>query len=817
VAPTSTGIKGLITGVVAALLGLLAFAPSQVIAATPSSQPLPRSDYAVRPACAAPPPGHVGCLAERLVPLTAEARSHSHPLGVTLAQGEAAEGHVAYSAYGLSPEDLHDAYELPLTAPDPQTIAIVDAYDDPNIEADLGVYDEAFGLPACTTANGCFRKINQYGQTSPLPSANTEWAGEISLDVETVHAVCQNCKIILVEAESSWSDDLEESVDMAVAEGADEISNSYGSPGGSSGDAYDHPGAVITASTGDWGYDNWVSPEWGEEANFPASAPSVVSVGGTSLYVSGESWAEEVPWVEGGSGCSASASAPAWQASVPDWAQVGCGTRRATADVAADADPYTGVAVYDSGDHGWGTWGGTSLASPIIAAVFALAGGSHGVEYPALTLYRHLGTAGLHDIVSGSNWGCAKRAGCTEAEEVANCSGELICNAGPGYDGPTGVGTPDGLTAFGGGTPEPPPTITAVDPARGRAVGGETVTIEGTHLKEAESVRFGAENATIVVDEEESITVETPVHQPEVVDVTVVGSEGTRSATSDADHYEYFVATPSVTSIEPDEGPTAGGTRVTIHGANLEDAEAVYFGGSYAPVESAGAASIVTTSPEHEPGQIDVTVEGPWGRRSPTSPDDIFTYPPPPLPPEAGIDLTMGGSGHGVVFGMPSGQPCDSSCSATAPEGTQLYLSAAASTGSNFVGWSGAGCLGAGMCVVTLVGDVTVTADFEAAGGTVPSGSTGGGGLSGGNQSGSGSTGSDRPGGEADSAGPHGSGVEPHGYTRCTRMAEHSFRVARSAAKKVRGEARKRRLAGARRSERRRLAVCRSRFPGRAA
>jgi hypothetical protein len=378
------------------------------------------------------------------------------------------------------------------------------------------------------------------------------------------------------------------------------------------------------------------------------------------------------------------------------------------------------------------------------------------------------------------------------------------------------VGTPDGLTAFGGGTPEPPPTITAVDPARGRAAGGETVTIEGTHLKEAESVRFGGENATIVADEEESITVETPAHEPDVVDVTVVGSAGTRSATSDADHYEYFVPTPSVTSIEPDEGPTAGGTRVTIHGANLEDAVAVYFGSSYAPVESAGTDSIVTTSPEHEPAQVDVTVEGPWGRRSLTSPADVFTYPSPPPPPEARIDLTMSGSGEGVVFGMPSGLACSSSCTGTAPEGTQLYLDAMATNGSTFLGWSGAGCSGTGLCVVTLVGDVTVTADFGAGAGTVPSGSTGGGGLSGGNHSGSGSSGSDRPGDEADTAGPHGSGVEPPGYARCTRMAKHSFRVAKTAARKVRGGARTRRLAAARRSEHRRLAACRSRFPGRA-
>jgi hypothetical protein len=441
--------------------------------------PLPASDYTVRPVCAAPAPGYASCLALELVPETAAARAHTHPLGITLTSaigaGEASEACrpplAAEGCWGLRPQDLHSAYGLPTTSASAQTqtIALVDAYDDPAVEGDLNVYDEEFGLPACTRANGCFTKVNQRGERRPLPVANGDAEVEISLDVEVAHAVCQNCHILLVEAESLSYDDLEAAENRAVTLGATEISNSwYGSEPTADSAAYEHPGIVITAASGDYGYLNWDlreagGPEEPEEieqgfVNYPASSPHVVAVGGTRLELNSPSstWEKESVWNgygAGGSGCSERFAAAPWQQELPDWESVGCGSKRAVADVAADADPYTGVAIYD---YGWRTVGGTSLASPIIAATFALAGGAGGVEYPAKTLYENeiMTQASLHDVESGSNGECNKRvtseglSGCTALEEAASCSDELICLAGSGYDGPSGVGTPDGIGAF---------------------------------------------------------------------------------------------------------------------------------------------------------------------------------------------------------------------------------------------------------------------------------------------------------------------------------------------------------------------------------
>jgi hypothetical protein len=404
-------------------------------------QPLSASNYSAEAVCAQPLPGHASCLANALVPETKAARAHSHPLAVTtLAAGQG--GGPAEGDYGLRPQDLHNVYNLPLDAPTPQTIGIVDAYDDPTIEADLGVYDEEFGLPSCTHANGCFTKLNEAGNASPLPATNADWATEITLDVESAHAVCQNCKIVLVEASSNSYVDLEAAEDTAVAAGANEVSNSYGGVDPDETSAYDHPGVVITASTGDYGYDDWENTTYGSGfANYPASDPSVVAVGGTELYPFDESWEGETTWEDGGSGCSPDGAAPSWQTALPNWSAIGCGTFRASADISADADPYSGVAIYDSTPYapyfpGWWTFGGTSLSSPIIAAMFALAGGSHGVEFPAQTVYANRGSSGLHDIVSGSNL--------PEGE----CEGKAICSAGSGYDGPTGVGSPNGIEAL---------------------------------------------------------------------------------------------------------------------------------------------------------------------------------------------------------------------------------------------------------------------------------------------------------------------------------------------------------------------------------
>lgn len=267
---------------------------------------------------------------------------------------------------GLHPSDIQSAYALPANSGGTQsTVAIVAKGDDPNAESDLAVYRRTFGLPSCTSADGCFRKVNESGSASAFPAGDDQWSMEIALDLDMVSAVCPNCRILLVEAQSSSLDDLGTSVDTAARLGATEISNSYYAAeyAGETAELqhYDHPGIPITASSGDDG----------SGATFPASDPNVVAVGGTTLShaLNARGWSESA-WKESGSGCSSYVAKPSWQ-------DDGCGSR-ATADIAVDADPNTGVAVYNSyapiGERGWAVYGGTSIGAPVVAAAYALAG-----------------------------------------------------------------------------------------------------------------------------------------------------------------------------------------------------------------------------------------------------------------------------------------------------------------------------------------------------------------------------------------------------------------------------------------------------------
>ncbi|HEU5428809.1 MAG TPA: hypothetical protein VFU74_18155 [Actinocrinis sp.] len=330
---------------------------------------------------------------------------------------------------GYGPADLRSAYKLTGTGSSSETIAVVDAQDDPNAESDLASYRSQYGLSACTTANGCFRKVNQSGGTS-YPTADSGWAGEISLDLDMVSAIAPSAHILLVEANSANMNDLGAAENEAVALGAKFVSNSWGGPEDSSVSSSDssyfnHPGVAITVSAGDSAYG----------AEYPATSQYVTAVGGTSLSTASNSrgWSESV-WhtssTEGtGSGCSAYIAKPSWQT------DSGC-SKRTEADVSAVADPATGVAVYDSYQSGgWQVYGGTSAASPIIASVYALAGTPGSTDRPAQYIYQH--TSSLFDVTSGSN---------------GSCSPAYFCTAGAGYDGPTGWGTPNGLTAFTAGS-----------------------------------------------------------------------------------------------------------------------------------------------------------------------------------------------------------------------------------------------------------------------------------------------------------------------------------------------------------------------------
>jgi hypothetical protein len=456
------------------LVGALFAAAAMALALGASASPAGASTTAVSAqrvhrACGSPRPGAAACTAIRLVPA---------PITAGEVQGTAgarAAGVAAKSPTYLTPQSLHTAYSLPAETQfsSTQTIAVIDAFDDPAAEADLGVYDETFGLPACTSANGCFRKLNEQGQASPLPAENAEWSSEISIDVQMAHAICQNCHVLLVEANSEEFTDLGAAVNAAVKAGATEISNSYAGPeepvlasifSELNTSFYDHLGVVVTASSGDCGYLNEACFGQLATAEFPADSPDVVAVGGTTLTDRNEAWNSTV-WEEGGSGCSQIFAAPPWQSAVADFSDTGCGAERSVADVAAIGNPNTGVEIYDSipeasGEPGgWGVWGGTSVASPIIAAEFALAGGSHGVAFPAATLYSHLGDGeDLYDVVSGSN---------------GVCGASISCQAEIGYDGPTGVGSPIGLGAFStAGSPAnmSPPAIS------GLAEEGQTLT-----------------------------------------------------------------------------------------------------------------------------------------------------------------------------------------------------------------------------------------------------------------------------------------------------------------------------------------------------
>jgi subtilase family serine protease len=322
---------------------------------------------------------------------------------------------------GYTPAQLQAAYALPIAGGSGQTIAIVDAYNNPNAEADLATYRSQFGLPACTKASGCFRQVSQTGSTTKLPAGDAGWGEEISLDVDMASAICPNCKILLVEATTPSMANLGAGVNEAVALGATEVSNSYGGGESRSGASYhDHPGVAITASAGDDGYG----------VEFPASAPTVTAVGGTSLVQSGGSWNETV-WDGTGSGCSATFAQPSWQTSgLPT---PGVCSKRVVADVAAVADPGTGVSVYDTyGASGWMVFGGTSASSPIIAGVYALAGNA-GSDSGEPLPYVNGNGSNLFDVTSGSN---------------GSCGGTYLCTAHPGFDGPSGLGTPAGVGAF---------------------------------------------------------------------------------------------------------------------------------------------------------------------------------------------------------------------------------------------------------------------------------------------------------------------------------------------------------------------------------
>lgn len=357
---------------------------------------------------------------------------------------------------GLGPADYHTAYALPATGAKVRTVAIVDAYDDATIYNDLTTYSTTFGipvLPRCATGatGACFKKTNL---GAPAGSAVSHgWDIEIALDVETVHAICQNCKIVLVEAASPSFANIAVAENTA-AQAASVVSNSFnsykadGKIGNPSDAAFNHPKKAIVVSAGDNGYG----------LGYPATLNTVVAVGGTRLtlnatggYGSERAWGPDGTHAWGtGSGCATGVvgrsmgvspePARAFQTAAAGWANTHCGTFRGQNDVAANADPNTGSAIYVGSKGAFLQVGGTSLAAPLIAAVFALKGNAGSTNYPASLLYAKLGTTSFRDVKTGSddagNWPLACPAGTSQ------------CIARSGYDLPTGVGTPKGVGGF---------------------------------------------------------------------------------------------------------------------------------------------------------------------------------------------------------------------------------------------------------------------------------------------------------------------------------------------------------------------------------
>ncbi|MDB4967184.1 MAG: hypothetical protein JWN44_2873, partial [Myxococcales bacterium] len=325
---------------------------------------------------------------------------------------------------GLGAADIAAAYGLDTSKDPGLTIGITDAFGYKNADADLQVYRKQYGLPECSLANGCLRIVNQDGLPSPLPAEDAGWAGETALDLDMASATCPKCKILLVQANNADDTGLFLAQETAAKLGAAVVSDSWGGPEDGMEATYEKyfqlsTKATVFVASGDAGYT-------GTAPDYPSTSALTVAVGGTALKKSTTTtrgWTETA-WSSAGSSCSKSIPKPSYQG-----ATTTC-TFRATADVSAVGSPSTGVAVYQGG---WQIVGGTSASAPLVAGIFALTGHAYdGASF----IYAH--PDAFIDIVSGSN---------------GSCTGAL-CKSGTGWDGPTGLGVPDGkkLPTIAGGT-----------------------------------------------------------------------------------------------------------------------------------------------------------------------------------------------------------------------------------------------------------------------------------------------------------------------------------------------------------------------------
>jgi subtilase family serine protease len=638
--------------------------------------------------CMAAPPGESSCLAIRLVTRQVSPATATQLRANGLARPTAVSAVASGPAGGYSPAQLAAAYGVNPAAATSQTVAIVDAFRDPSVGADLSAFDSQYGLPAETPSS--FEAVSQTGGSVSGITTDVGWAGEITLDVEAVRGLCHACKILLVEANSNSDSDLGAAVDYAAAH-ASIVSNSYGgTESGPPSSDYNHPGVAILASTGDDGWYDWDGFNLGFASNnapqIPASYPSVVGVGGTTLNLNPDGTrASETVWndngpidAEGfafantygitggaaGSGCSSLYTAQTWQQDVSGYSTLGCGaTLRNGVDIAADADYFTGFDIYEttawcsgtdgngnscpSSNPGWETIGGTSLASPLIAAMWGLAGGPAGVNYPAMTLYGHFNTAPaqLYDVTVGGTGACDNTdptpcssffgipnpntfgAGLIDcqwgASGVAVLANKYQCNAEPGYDGVSGVGTPIGVTAF-------------------QAIAPSAVIQNPGTLTVGVSQNFSASGSSA------------PFPGDSITQYKWDWGDGQTTTTAGvtASHTYTSSGTKTVTLTVTDSDSAANGGRT----------------GSSA---------------------IQITVQAATQT----------------------LTAAASGNGSGTISSNPGGISCGATCSHDYATGTMVTLAEAPASGSVFSGWSG-DCSGTGGCTVTMSQARSVTATF---------------------------------------------------------------------------------------------------------
>ena len=336
----------------------------------------------------------------------------------------------AYAApQGWGPADIQSAYNIdpasiPATVP---TIAIIDAYGYTTLESDLSTYRSTYGLPPCTSANGCLKIVNQTGGTTlpAQPPAGDDWTVETALDVDMASAACPKCKIVVIQADDDQGDGLFIANNLPSSIGATVVSNSWGGPeqAGTPSTTYEtyfnHSGIAVFVSAGDSGYN-----DAGQGPDYPATSAYVIAVGGTNLAkaANARGWTETA-WTSGGSACSLSIPKPSYQTGTM------C-TYKATTDIAAVGDPQTGVAVYNKG--AWTVVGGTSASSPLVASIWAATG--NGAQTSGSYVIQN--ASKLWDVTTGTNGQC----------------GNILCQAGTGWDGPTGYGTPNAQLLVADGT-----------------------------------------------------------------------------------------------------------------------------------------------------------------------------------------------------------------------------------------------------------------------------------------------------------------------------------------------------------------------------